>query len=250
MLAWNSLGANVMKRLSKNWFFEGLVDFEYKQYQLLDYFQEVQKHFSRVELYPPFSDLIFHYENLNDYLSGKQSLSQKFPKSISGLDPEAGKIVYEEVSEEGPVLEEVESIISYSIPLFQRHLEEGKEIYELIASNIDISSVGLLPLYRDEGYLLLLQGQQAEVKAFQYQISIFKNAGDQFRSIRTEYIHTFPWTISKSFESIKQELIRYHQVLPNPATFRILSEMEVPEKAAFLPVAKRKFLRHLASEAL
>ena len=53
-----------MENLKDNWLTEGLIDFEYKKYQLLGYLQKVKDSFNRVELYPFLSDLVFHYRNL------------------------------------------------------------------------------------------------------------------------------------------------------------------------------------------
>jgi hypothetical protein len=53
-----------MERLKDGWLTEGLIDFEYKKYQLMAYFKHVKESFNRVELYPFLSDLVFHYRNL------------------------------------------------------------------------------------------------------------------------------------------------------------------------------------------
>ena len=36
-----------MKSLGINWFIEGSIDFEHKKYILLDYLQEINRHFDR-----------------------------------------------------------------------------------------------------------------------------------------------------------------------------------------------------------
>jgi hypothetical protein len=52
-----------MDKLKDNWLTDGLIDFEYKKYQLLAYFKNVKESFQRVELYPFLGDMIFHYRN-------------------------------------------------------------------------------------------------------------------------------------------------------------------------------------------
>ncbi len=75
-----------MSKLTQNWLTDGLIDFEYKKYILLAYLQQVGKSFSKQELYPTFSDLIFHYNNLRKVKEGKELLYQNFPKEISQSD--------------------------------------------------------------------------------------------------------------------------------------------------------------------
>jgi len=53
-----------MRSLGINWFIEGYVDFEHKKYVLLDYLQQINRHFDRNHLYPNLTDLIYHYNNL------------------------------------------------------------------------------------------------------------------------------------------------------------------------------------------
>ena len=53
-----------MDQLKENWLTEGLVDFEYKKYLLLAYLKKVKESFTRMELYPFLSDLVFHHRNL------------------------------------------------------------------------------------------------------------------------------------------------------------------------------------------
>ena len=61
-----------MKKLSSNWFVEGLQDFEYKKYVLLAYLQGVKQAFDQALLYPVFSELIAHYQDLHAFQQSKQ----------------------------------------------------------------------------------------------------------------------------------------------------------------------------------
>lgn len=46
--------------------------------------------------------------------------------------------------------------LSLTIPfLMQRHLEEGKEIYQEVEEDLTIFPVGIVSLNKDEGYLML-----------------------------------------------------------------------------------------------
>src|SRR5438309_9300780 len=72
-----------MKSLGINWFIEGSIDFEQKKYILLDYLQEINRHFDRSKLYPNLTDLIFHYNNLLDFKRNKTILQQAFPQQMT-----------------------------------------------------------------------------------------------------------------------------------------------------------------------
>ncbi len=83
-----------MKSLPKNWITEGLIDFEYKKYQLLSYLQESNKQFRQVKLYPVLGELIEHHRNLEELKSGKTRLSQLFPKALTSVDLKNARFYY------------------------------------------------------------------------------------------------------------------------------------------------------------
>src|SRR4051812_1537896 len=104
-----------MKSLSMNWFIEGAIDFEYKKYVLLDYLQEINRHFDRNHLYPNLTDLIFHYNNLLAFKQNKTLLQQNFPQRLSKADMEAVKLTYQKIVQDDNTMHEIEQIISYAL---------------------------------------------------------------------------------------------------------------------------------------
>jgi hypothetical protein len=143
-------------------------------------------------------------------------------------------------------LAEVEDIVEYALPRVKKLLEEGREIFNFIDDCIEIGEVGLMPLHHDEGYFLLRGGNSKEVKAYQYRVTVFEQANERFRSIRSEFVGEFAFGLANSYQSIKLDLIRNRRKMPNPATFFICSRLEFPEEESLVPVARRKFMRHLA----
>ncbi len=237
-----------MFQLTENWFIEGLQDFEYKKYTLLAYLQGVQERFNQTHLYPAFSELIVHYRNLVEFQDSNRSFLDNLKKSFRGINLENLKVEYESAKEDER-MQEVISVVEYALPLIKDSVEEGKSIYELIDEQIEIDSVGLLPLNRDEGYFLLKAGNSKEVKAYEYRVTIYEGSDERYRGLHTSYIETFTFSLTNPLESIKLDLIRNREKLPNPATFAIISKYGFPEKEALVPVAKRKFMRHLATFA-
>lgn len=237
-----------MPQLNDNWFAEGLQDFEYKRYLLLAYLKEVKEKFAKTELYPTFSDLINHYQNLIQFRESKNALQSQFPKKLSGMSMEKLQLLYKAM-ENDERLAELEDIVNYAVPLVKRHLEEGKEIYEFIDESIEIESIGLLPLNKSEGYFLLRCGDSKTILAYEYRVTIFESAQEKFRGLQTSLLREFTLSLATTFESIKLDLIRLRRELPNPATFSICSRFVFPSDASLVPVARRKFMRHLATFA-
>ncbi|MEQ9423274.1 MAG: hypothetical protein RJQ09_02565 [Cyclobacteriaceae bacterium] len=238
-----------MENLKNDWLTNGLIDFEYKKYVLLAYLKTVKQNFRKNQLFPYLSDLVFHYTNLKTVKENKKLIYENFPKTISKADFKKLKITYKKIVKDDDLMSSIEEIISYAVPQFECTLNEGKEIYEFIESNLSISPIGVSPIYSKEGYLMLNQGDKKDVNVYKYQVSIFQSEAEEFRGIHTEFLMHSEYSISHTFESIKLELIKQFKELPNPATFLVRSNFVIPIPQTLLPVAKRLLIREISKAA-
>lgn len=235
-----------MDQLSENWLTEGLVDFEYKKYLLLAYLQKVKESFTRVELYPFLSDLVFHHRNLMAVKENKAMIYDRFPKRLSLESLRNLEVNYKKIIEDDAVMQEIESIIHFALPRLKSTLEEGSFIYEYVESHCEISPVGLTSLYANEGYLFVTQPPESETSIYRYQVTIFDNSNEKMRGIHTHLISTSERSFSNTYEQIKLKLIREFTDLPNPATYLVLSKLRFPIVQTLMPVAKRLLIKEIA----
>lgn len=238
-----------MEKLSKDWLTQGLIDFEYKKYVLLAYLQTVKKSFGKVELYPFLADLVFHYRNLVAVKENKTLIRESFPKELSLEEIRKLELSYRELVEDDRIMNELESIIDFAIPHIKNSLEEGTVIYEYVESNLEISPVGVTPLYANEGYLFVTQPPEKETNVYRYQVSIFEDSKEQLRSLNTQFVESVDKNMLNTYERIKLDLIRKYKDLPNPAAFLMLSKLKVPFTETLMPVAKRLFVKHISQTA-
>jgi hypothetical protein len=234
-----------MKELNKDWLTNGLIDFEYKKYLLLAYFKEVKKNFDETRLYPFLSDLIFHYQNLLTIKEHKKLIYDNFPQVITKADFEKLKISYEKIIQDDNVMQEIEDILSFSIPQFKNLLDEGKDLYDYVEKNVEIMPIGISPLYAMEGYLLINQNHLREMDVYRYQITVFENANEKYRGVHTEYIESEAKGLGRTFEQMKLDLIKRYKELPNPATYMILTQIKFPYQHTLLPIAKRLLVKYI-----
>lgn len=236
-----------MASLGKNWITEKLVDFEYKKYILLAYLKEVSNQFEANRLYPHLAELIDHYKQLIAFREMKNNLSDNFPQRLQKVDFENFKMKYEKMVEDDVLMSEIESIVSYSIPQFEKYLAEGKKIYDFIEEHLHLYPVGVIPLRPEHGYMFLKDGKDAGTRVYEYQITIFEHPDTRYRGIHTQYVKTYSHSFVNTFESIKTDLIRGNRNIPNPAAFAVESDLEIPLEETFLPIAKRMLVKHVAS---
>lgn len=235
----------MMKELSKNWFSEGLVDFEYKKYILLAYLKEVDGSFMENKLYPFLGDVIFHYQNMYEFLEDKEKLSNNFPKELSKSDLKKLKVVYKRLIEDDEVLGEIQRISEYALPQLKNAIVTGKELYEFAESKLAIEPIGVKPLYQNEGYVFTMIPPKKTGNVYRFEVKLFEHGEDKMRSINMKFIKTYLWSLGNSFENMKLDLIKNFTDLPNPATYLITSSLGFPFKQTFLPIAKRLLVKKL-----
>src|SRR5471030_295738 len=236
-----------MKELSKNWFIEGSIDFEYKKYILLDYLQEINRHFDKSKLYPNLTDLIFHFNNLLYFKKNKSMLQQAFPQRLTQADLDAVKLTYQKIVDDDSSMKEIEMIITYAMQKMDPAIQTGKEIYDFVESRLNIDPVGIVPLLPYHGYFSLRNGKERTNWIYEYQITLFENKDDKFRGINIQFIDTYEQSITNTPEFIKLDLINKRKHLPNPAVYYVSSDINFPLEQTLLPVAKRSLVKYISN---
>jgi len=238
-----------MKELSKNWFIEGSIDFEYKKYILLDYLQEINRYFDKSKLYPNLTDLIFHFNNLLYFKKNKSMLQQAFPQRLTLADIEAVKLTYQKIVDDDSSMKEIEAIITYALQKMDPAIQTGKEIYDFVESRLNIDPVGIVPLMPYHGYFSLRNGKDKTHGIYEYQITIFENKDDKYRGINISFLDTYEESITKTPEAVKLDLIGRNKYMPNPAVYYVQSDITFPLEQTLLPVAKRSLVKYISNAA-
>jgi hypothetical protein len=212
-----------MERLRPGWFLHGLWDEEYQRYRLLAYLKHVQVAFFAQRLYPPLSDLIESYEEL-------RSLAQA-QKTTAALEDSTDTLY---------------RIIQFALPKLEESIQEGQQIYDLIARHLQVEVVGLIPLYKAEGYLFLRRGGEKVVRAYRYEIRPIQDK-EGLVGIRLEPVEEFVFSIlATPFTILRERLLKAHKDLPTPLTLVVESPLEVPLQETLLPIIKRNLPRWIA----
>ena len=238
-----------MKSLGINWFIEGSIDFEYKKYILLDYLQEINRHFDKSKLYPNLSDLVYHYNNLRYFKQNKTMLQQAFPQRLTQADIDAVKLTYQKMVEDDSTMMEIERIITYALNKMDPAIQTGKEIYDFVESRLSIDPVGIVPLMPFSGYFSLRNGTETTNWVYEYHFTIFEGKDDKYRGINISLVDTYQHSLVNTPEAIKLNLIKSRKHLPNPAVYYVYTDIAFPLEQTLLPVAKRSLVKYISDAA-
>ena len=232
-----------MTKLHDDWLTEGIFDFEYKKYVLLDYLQHINGEFTSNRLYPSLQDLKLHLETCTLLQSNKNAIRNSFPKTLKGLDMSAAKLVYEDTLHDDVYLSELNEILDFAIPRFSQTINEGVDRFSEVGENIKISPVGIVPLRTEEGYLFFLNNYERMVTIFRYQLALYNEMRERY--LKTVLIDSVRTSIGTTIEQIKIDLTRKFQAWPNPATYVVESKYDYPLEETLLPVVQRLMVKQM-----
>ena len=239
---------NDNSRLSLNLFTKVRDDFEKRQYVILAELKKISAEFQYYNVYPQLSFLVDLHRTLTDVIDHITDLRDRFPKRISKIDWVNQTIEHDVVFVDGTDLQRVEDLIKWAVPHIKKVIQEGAAIHEYVSEELTVEHVGIVPNYREEGYFFLPDNKRKTLNLFRFEVSIFQSAEDKYRSLKTRLLKTLSKTNAEiSPNSVKLELIKEQQELPNPATFSFHTDLDFSFSRTILPVAKRKLMRKIYS---
>lgn len=234
--------------LPKDWAYTPALDLELKQYTLLGYLQHVRARFAERKLYPYLEQVRAHVQELDLIRRSKQELARSLGGPLLGFDPRTGEAIRERVQDMAS-LEVIDEVIDFAVPGLVRIQAEGNELREELAQRIHFAPVGLQPLRATEGWFFLRRGMETRVYAYSLPVVVERAAEHSHRNMFSRYVTSYTVGITCTYEHIKSDLIVRHPSLPNPATFVLETDLELPCIETFVPLAKRMVLAHITTSA-
>ena len=235
--------------LDANWYSEGWIDFELKKYKLLAYLKKVDEFFNESKLFPVLAELIKHYQQINNYKSNQENLRFNFKKEIESINLKEMKIIFKKHQFSEKFIDEIMKIIDFAQKEMKKSIKHGEQTYEHLISNISFDTVGLIPFYNKEGYIIASRNSDRKLKVYRYKYSNIHQENDLFHNLCTHEVFNEFNSFSSSLSSIKLQLIKKFKDLPNPATYSLHSQLKVSFEHSILPIAKRYLIKEIASAA-
>jgi len=237
-----------MAVLSLDTFVTGTDDFEAKQYQILQGLKTLRNELYHNRLYPTLAELVDLASALAGFMQRKGDIQNRLPHDIKGLDLESNKLVYEPAKGTNDDLQRASDLIEWSLPHIKQTIDEGMETFNFVDEHMQIEHVGIMPMYREEGYWFVPENAASLLHLLRYEVSLFTSATERFRALKTRLLESIEQSyVRHSPESLKLELIEKYQDMPNPATFACETDLDFPYAETILPVAKRKLMAQVFS---
>lgn len=226
--------------LDKDWMTKGILDIEYKQYELLAYLQKVENKFDELKLYPYFTDLIAHHDSLLEYKQTKQLHQDTFPKKLIDINLTDTTLTYEDLIIDGDYMLELDKLVDFSLIQIRKKLSLGKFVFDEVEKCIDILEMGIIHFNNNSGFFII-HGDTIDV--YEYELGEFLQLNGE-RGLKTRLVRCYPKGFHLSYESIRTDLVNGSKLI-NPSTFIIDSPIKYPIEETLLPIAKRLLVKKL-----
>ncbi len=228
----------VSEKLSFDLFLHPEKDEELQRYRILAHLTAARKELRHNRLYPSFAKLVDLQLGLEEVLEHRKQLQDRLPHKLRRVDVEHRKLLFC-LAGDDTAFDSVASLMSWALPQIRKVNEEGSAIFEFVGQHVHITTVGLEPQHKLEGYWIISRPEQTP-DLHQYEVSIYTAGEDRLRGLRSRRLE-MKLPLPSTPEEIKLELMRRFPEFPNPATFSISVKIELPYDATVLPVLKRKF---------
>jgi hypothetical protein len=237
-----------MQRLTLESFLTAQADNETSQFQILARLKTYYDEFRHSRLYPALAELIDLVRTLENILQEQSGLEQRLPQALKMIDWQNKRLVFEPLAFQPADVERVLELIRWALPHLHAAIEEGRRIYDFVDDNLYIEEVGLMPMYRQEGYAFIPENRSSLLHLLQYEVSLFTAEDQRYRTIKTRLLKSIrQQLIQRSPESLKMLLLEERRDLPNPATYQFATELDFPYAETILPVAKRKLVARVCA---
>lgn len=213
--------------------FEAASDAEAARYRVLAGLAETRTAFRDLCVEPHFTDLVGLHRTLAALVSGASAVEAAGP--VVGIDWGAGRLIRSGAT--GAPL--AVDLARWALPLVEAAVAEGRSVYEFASECAELSAVGVVPTYRDEGFLLIRDGEA--VRVLRYRVSPLSGPDGQYRALQTSSFD-IPLDPLAPPAAWKAALSDAAPDLAAPAAFQIAADLDLPVDATLVPIAKRKLL--------
>lgn len=221
-------------------------DVELRKLEFQADLKKIVRHFDQNRLYPWLNKLVDLNVAFQKFMDAVSAASDALPKALIGLDWNRLELHFTR-PELDAFLQQSVDLVGWAQPLVRKALDHGVAIFDFLEQQMRLESVGVVPNYNGEGYILINDEKRRLMHVFRYELSIIRHQNEKYRGLKTRWIKNWSDPDRRAAPGqLKLELLERFRDLPNPATFSCFTDLSFPFEASLFPVAKRKMMRFLA----
>lgn len=247
-----------------DWITEEPIDFEYKQYILLDFLKRVNQELDSFHVYPIFQEISLHLANVGSILKNDRQIilvrpPQEKDDEILLSDLKYEKLIFKNKEQE----EEVKKIAEYAKNKLTESFSIAKSLWGIINETISLSveknREAVIERRNGDGFFYFTYG--GELHVYQFNITrikktnlenkcwikeIYRGPFDSIQKIilNNHVFETEPNFRKKKYEPLTEESDKVDFILDR-IIFKVEIEQEFPLEGAILSLIKRKVMNYI-----
>jgi hypothetical protein len=233
-----------MKKLPENWLTAGLQDAEYKRYLFLGFLQAAERERNALRFYPLLPELHKQENYLKKIKENTQSLESQFKGKVTGIDWERLTLNREKPKASAPLNLSLE-LLDFALPRLRKIRNETQTSLKSFSQALHLEPIGIQPLYRREGYLLLPTPLADSVDAYRFRVETLQTYRETWRNVKLWFVLRVTKGMFESYLSLKKQLIEQFRDLPQPLTFWAETGQPLPLEATLLPLLKQRLVQEV-----
>ncbi len=219
-------------KLSCSWFCTPPLDYEHKQYVLLDYVQKIKNGFKSKDLKNYYKELQYHYKNLECFLTVRNLLNTK---DISPNKKE--RKLFDDICSLPDTDERLKTTIEvakWAQEQLKEPIKDGAELIRLIESNLIMYYVGRNFPVKNNGYILIRYAGSDVFECFKF---LYDSA---FKDTSFEFLNYYELPITADFRDVKNKVLEQEGKIDD-IFIAVESNISFDTKNSLLPVLSEIF---------
>ncbi len=237
-----------MEALNLSNFIKAADDVELSKYRVLAILRGYSESLHRNKLYPALAELISIKNELELLIEQMSLFDSEFILNLNFAEFSENFDSDQNLEFKDKDLDIVADFIRWALPEIKNSIIEGKAIFDFVDENIELNEIGIMPIYKDEGYFMIPDIKNDLMKTYRFEMSLFSTQENPLRTLKTKLVDLISLKAPESNSplDLKHSLLEKYPDLPNPATYCFDTTLDFPFVDTILPVAKRKLVRRLA----
>ena len=232
-----------------DWIIQQPIDFEYKQYLILDYVKKAEEKLERFELYPTFQELTLLYTSAQRVMDHGQFITLKREPQENDDEILIIDLIYNTIrfkdSEEG---QEILNIAEFARDKFKELFMVAKSLWSIVNDSISLEITNDMNRANGGwGYFYFIY--KDELFVYEYNIGLI-NPGSEQNKCNIELLYQGPEKtvkeiiVEKGIFGLNKELEDKEYGLDFPI-FKISFDQNFPLKGCLISLSKRKVMNYV-----
>ena len=239
--------------MNTDWVFQEPIDFEHKQYVLLDFLQKMDKQLQNLKLYPNFQQISLHLASINLITEKGQYLT------LTRLlkDPDDEILISDLLVNGLPLFTEEEILEIYKVCLFSNDrikdfFNQAKALWDVANDSISIEPIQNPKNIEPKEGLFFIK-DNGLTYLYEFTIKLIKKGAVDTKCVIKKVCICEEDSFEEKLSEVKKSLIKNindPKIYKNLIVFKVHHTEQFPFKETLLPISKRKVMNYMIQSKL